>query len=493
MKVLLISSNLSSQFPMIFPFATSSLSSFLKEKGYIIKQLHFERKRELKKLLGVIKDFSPDVIGCSIYSCEIPIYPRLTSVIKKWKKNIPVICGGVHVTVDPLSILNWPTVDAICYGEGELSFLDYLEKLKSGLDVTDTAGFWFKKGGKIIKNPPRPFIENLDTLPFYDYSQINLQKVIDANNGCLLVLFGKGCNSSCRFCCNEDLSRANTGTYVRNRSVKRVTENLRYLHAHYKFNSVCIRDDNFPWNKNWVLEFCKEYPKNFSTPIEIYARVDYLDEEIMNALKVANCVSIFIGLDSGNDYIRNKILHKIQTNEQLLRVTKYMKSIGIYPIVSNIVGLPYETMEMHQDTIRINQQIYNDFVAFTSSQGAAPKIWVFDPWPGSKLFDLCRNEGWLEEKRHKVYRESILNMPQFGKKDIHKCYHNFRYRVYKNNFPIRALLFRFYDMTFMQRFMEYFPKGGVGIFRRRVLFIMKNIVEKISSCFPKIPHSSISG
>lgn len=483
-KVLLISSNLFSQFPRIFPHAPAALNSFLKEKGYIVKQLHFESKRELERLPKILKIFSPDIVGCSIMSsCEKSVYPQITAAIKKWRVDVPVICGGIHVIVDPLSVLNWPTVDAICYGEGELSFLEYLEKFKKGLDVTDTIGFWFKKNGKIIKNSSRPFVADLNNLPFFDYSQVDLQKVINANNGSLTVLLGRGCHWSCRFCCNEDIRCANTGTYVRNRSVKKVLEALQYLHRHYKFNWLNIRDDNFPWDKKWSLEFCKEYPKNFSTPFEVFARSDCLDEETMDALKAASCISIFIGLDSGNDYIRNEVLNKYQSNEQLLRVTEYMKTIGIQPIISNIVGLPYETMEMHQDTVRINQQIYKDFVAFSPSYGAAPKIWVFDPWPGSRLFDLCKKEGWLEEKEHKVYRQSCLNMPQFPKKDIHKCYRNFRCKVYKNNSFTRAYLFRLYDTAFMEEFMEHFPKRWVGTFRKFMLFLMKNVVEKISLRF----------
>jgi radical SAM superfamily enzyme YgiQ (UPF0313 family) len=482
MKVLLVSSNLYAQFPGCFPNASAALSAYLKERGHTVRIVHLARRREQRRLPRLMAEFAPDVVGATAITCEAPAMIETSRIAKAWR-DVPVVCGGTHVIVDPESILNLPTVDAICHGEGEEAFAEYLDKLAGGQDVTDVKGFWFKKDGQVVRNPPRPFIKDLDSLPFPDRTQGDQQRAIDSNNGVLNILLGRGCNSVCRFCCNGNIRQANTGTYVRNKSVARSIEELRRVHEAFKFRWITIRDDNFPWDKKWALEFCEEYPKHFQTPFEVFARVDGLTEPIMDALKAAGCYSIFVGLDSGNDFIRNEVLHKRQTNEDLLKAVAYMKKIGLQPIVSNIVGLPYETLERHRDTVEINKKVYADRVVFSPSFGATPKIWVFDPWPGTELQKICRDEGWLpsEERQHKTYRQSCLDMPQFSRVEVHRAFRRFRYDVYKDNFPLHAWLFRLYDTRLVEEVMEHIPLNFIGDVRQAVLLLMSKAVRRFTA------------
>ena len=151
-----------------------------------------------------------------------------------------------------------------------------------------------------------------------------------------------------------------------------------------------------------------------------------------------------------------------------------MKSLGITPMISNIVGLPHETPEMFKDTIAINKIIHKDMVVFSPTCGACPKIWVFTPWPGSELYNMCQKEGWLEEKAgvRKVYRESTLEMPTFPAEEINRQYRRFRYNVYKDNFPLHALLYLVYDSSTFQSLFERIPMGLVGGVRQTVLTAM---------------------
>ena len=479
MKILLISSNLLSQFPRCFPNATACLSAFLKRENFDVKMVHLHSKWDMKKLPKAITSYQPDIVGCSTMTCEAPLVFEITKMVKDWK-NVPVLCGGIHAVIDPESLINLPTVDAVCIGEGEMALLEYLQKYQEGKDVTDTPSFWFKRNGDIIKNPTRPFIKDLDSLPYPDRTQGDQQKVIQANNGTLNLLLGRGCNWTCRFCCNRDIAKANDGVYVRNRSVASAIGELKILAKKFTFDTITIRDDNFPWDKDWALEFCKEYPKHLDQQFEIFARVDCLDKEIIDALKAAGCYSIFIGLDSGNDFIRNEVLHKKQNNQDLMDICHYMKSVDLQPVISNIVGLPFETPKMHRDTVQINKELYKDKVFFSPSFGATPKIWVFDPWPGTELFRVCKEEGWMksDQRIHKVYRQSSLNMPQFSPKQIDRLYRRFRYDVYKESFPFHAWLFRIYDTRLVEEIMELIPLDFIGAVRETILKIMNKTVRK---------------
>jgi hypothetical protein len=111
---------------------------------------------------------------------------------------------------------------------------------------------------------------------------------------------------------------------------------------------------------------------------------------------------------------------------------------------------------------------------FVPSFGAVPKIWVFSPWRGSELYKLCRDQGWLTEDANqgRVYRDVNMNMPNFSAHEVMKAFRTFRYKVYKDNFPVWALIFLAFDSAPVQYVYERIPLAVVGQVRdglRRVL------------------------
>jgi len=474
MKVFLVSSNLYSQFPAVFPNGVGALSAFLKREGYEVQTLHLARKRDMKRIPGLLSEFCPDVVGISTVTCETPIIEPVAAMSKAWNPDVPVLAGGIHAIVSPESVMEAACVDAVCCGEGELALLDYLRKLEALEDVTTTPNFMFRGNGELARNGSYEFIRELDSLPPVDRSVTDMQEVIDGNNGVLNVIFSRGCPWTCKFCCNRHIRQAGHGVYSRLVSVPRAMEELSVLDADYRFKHVLFRDDTFTWDRKWALEFIAAYAENLSYPFDIFSRVDCLDEELISALAAAGCKHVFLGLDSGNDFIRNQVLNKEQSNDDLFFVVDILKSAGIRPMISNIVGLPFETPEMFRDTVEINRKIHSDMVVFSPTCGACPKIWVFTPWPGSDLYRLCESEGWIREPpgTRKVYRESVLEMPGFPRSEIDRQFRTFRYQVYKDSFPLHALLFLVYDSRAFQEFFERIPLGFIGAVREATLTVM---------------------
>jgi len=496
MKVLLVSSNLHSQFPACFPNAVGALSAYLGREGHEVRALHLARKRDYRKVGPTLREFQPDVVGISVVTCETRIIGPVATEARRWSATVPILAGGIHAIVAPESVFEVPEIDGLCYGEGETAFAEYLERLRTGNDPLATPNFYFRVGGEIRKNPPVPFIEDLDSLPLMDRSVTNLQEVIDANNGTINLIFSRGCPWNCQFCCNHHIKRMQPGTYARVVSVPRVMDELRQLAADYRFRHVLFRDDTFTWNREWAMELVEAYGKEFDYPFDIFSRVDCLDDGMIDALAQAGCRHIFLGLDSGNDYIRNKVLNKEQLNEDLFRVTDRMREKGIVPMVSNIVGLPFETPEMFQDTVEINKRLHKDRVVFSPSCGACPKIWVFTPWPGSDLYKLCKREGWLKEEptSARVYRDSILEMPGFPRKEIDRQFRSFRYHVYKDHHPFHALLFLVYDSRPVQAVFEKIPMGAMGAVRETFLAALnpqrrKEVLGRLFGLLPRRGYS----
>jgi len=297
LRVFLISSNLYSQFPAVFPNALGSLSAYLKARGYRVESFHMEQARDLRRRLQRrLRAFQPDVVGISVVTCEVPIVEPAVKVAREVVPDARVLLGGIHCIVDPESMIGVPGVDGVCCGEGEIAFAEYLERLQRGDDVESTENFAFLRGGELIRNPARQFVEDLDELPAMDRTVTDLQRVIDANNSVLNVIFSRGCPWSCRFCCNEDIRRAGTGRYSRLLSVDRVIEELERLSRTYRFSHILFRDDTLTWDREWALDLLGRYMEKFDTPFDMFSRVDCLDREMLEALEAAGCRHIFMGI-----------------------------------------------------------------------------------------------------------------------------------------------------------------------------------------------------
>jgi radical SAM superfamily enzyme YgiQ (UPF0313 family) len=189
--------------------------------------------------------------------------------------------------------------------------------------------------------------------------------------------------------------------------------------------------------------------------------VETLTEELCVRLKEAGCRRVNMGIESGNPYIRNQVLNRRMNNEQIVEAFRAAKKAGLKTKSFNIVGFPNETPEHFQDTIRINQAINPDTVILA----------IFDPYPGTRLYDECKENGYLSQERQQEKfiprTDTVLELPSFPRKEIRKCYRNFAFNVYKRHSITKAVLYRIY----------YSDHGEWLI---RVLSPLKKIVRRLA-------------
>ena len=424
-----------------FQFGIAVLSAFLKQHGHQIDLHYMYPKYRPRKMIEKIEDFRPKLIG---FSSTTPQFKYIKKILDDVPlgKDIFTICGGSHATMEPESLEFISRLDAICRGEGEYALLELVEALENERDITKIKNLWVKKNGRVYQNPCRPLVENLDDLPFADRELFPYQSIINSDFGTALFMFTRGCPYNCSYCSNDALRKVQEGKYVRFRSVGSCIQEIREVIDNYKVKSIYIDDDIFTLNKKFVFEFCEEYRTQIKLPFDINVRVETITRELCKKLKKAGCRRVNMGIESGNPYIRNKVLNRKMSNEQIINAFGIARQAGLKTKSFNMVGVPYETPQRFQDTVKLNAEIKPDSVILN----------VFDPYPGTKLGVECRKKGWIDFERMKeefVPRtDTILNLPGFSREQILKCHKKFAYNVYRDQSLIKAIFYRIYYSSY---------------------------------------------
>lgn len=434
MKILFVFTELNQKFGALrSQHGLAFLSAVLKQNGYPEVSLsYFTGNLDLNQWEEDLKRLQPDLIG--FYSTAEQFH-FIKKLIEAVPKPIFTICGGPHPSCYPVCIESIPRLDAICVGEGEYPLLELVQAVDQGRDYTQIKSLWVRRNGRIIKNPTRPFIHNLDELPFSDRELFNTQKAIDQYGlSQLRILASRGCPFSCTFCSNKRMSKTQSGPYVRFRSADHLLKELNQVKKKYRFEEIFFDDDIFIMNREIVQEFCKRYPKEIGKPFVFAGRVEACRLDILTMLKEAGGRRIDFGVESGHEELRRTILKRKMSNRQIIEATHLAKSVGLQVKTLNMVGLPEETPKKFRQTIKINQAIKPDVAS----------LYVFYPYPGTELYDYCLEKGYLhpEESLPENYisrRDSILELPYFPKNDIQQCYHWFAFKVFWRYSPIKAI------------------------------------------------------
>lgn len=378
--------------------------------------------RQIGGLLGKIKEFSPGIIGISSNSHQFSHTKKIAQEIKK-NYSLPVFAGGAHTTLRPEVIKEEKSFDGVIIGEGERAFLSLVNKIESKEDYSAVDNCWFRKGGQIIKNKLAPLIEDLNTLPFPDrsifrYFYENKEKRTPR------FIFSRGCPFECTYCCNHIFKKIyhNLGRYVRWRSVDSALREIELTREKYYFNYFKVDDDIFSLNKQWLLEFCGKFQEKFKDlTYECNVRPGAIDEEGLVNLKKSGCRLIKIGIETGNEDLRKKVLNRNFSNQDIIDTFSRAKKIGLKTFSFNMVGIPGETRETIRETMELNKIIKPAFMQVT----------VFYPYPNTALGEICSKNGYMERDFENSYMEkTILKLPTISKKEIEKAARDFKFNVY---------------------------------------------------------------
>ena len=289
----------------------------------------------------------------------------------------------------PEEALRSGAADFVCIGEGEKCFVDLLEAMEHNRPLEGISGIWYKLDGDIIKNDPVPLTDLSDLPPpdFADFDPIHFYRPFDGKRYKMLNYeLSRGCPFSCSYCVNGVLKQKykGLGPYHRTKELRQSIEELRFLIGKYHFDFIRFWDEDFTSiSQDYLLDYAEAYVAQIGLPFIIYARTDTVTVEKVRILKYMGCVTFAMGIESGNAFIRNRIMNRQMSNRMIEERFKLVKSFGIRVSAYNIIGLPYENRKRIFDTIELNKRIAPDSLSVT----------LLEPYKATPIRKICVEQG----------------------------------------------------------------------------------------------------
>ncbi len=398
---------------MHWPFALLGLgylAAVLEKNNFKVDVIDCQvQKLSLEEFKTEIAKRQPDIVGVTSSTLTYQSGLKLIKATREVCPKAITLAGGPHVTFwDNHALEECPDLDIVIRKEGENTIVELAQKIEAGKSYDNVLGITYRKDGKIVRTPDRPYIEDLDSLPFPARHLWPMEKFKEYED-VLYLAMSRGCVYWCEFCCTVRMH----GRQYRMRSAKNVVDELEFLYKNYGKTKFTFCDDAFTVDKEKVKDICNEiHKRNLKIEWNCGTRVDMLTKELLVIMKEAGCVSVWFGVESGTQQMLDAMKKGI-TPELTIKVLGWVREVGLKPIPNVILGFPGETKKSAWDTIRFIEKVAPDAVGFYN---------VATPFPGTPLYDLVKEKGWLRVTDFDKYDTTrpIFETPQLSMKELGK-------------------------------------------------------------------------
>ena len=374
------------------PMGLLYVGSVLKKQGYDVRIYHISRK-DVDVTCKQILERRPLFVGFSCFTG--PVVKETVVAMRKLKAlkpEIKIIWGGIHPSLVPNQCLEESAVDFVCVGEGEVTVVEFAEKMQDFGDLVSVKGIGFKENGNIIINPGRPFLANMDEVKL-DWSLMDdLQRYVRVvgTKKIISLCTSRGCPHNCTFCYNQEFNKRKW----RFHSIDYVIEMVRSLKDKIDFNTVTFDDDNFFTNKERAFEIIRLLKEMGVRTDWVNLRFSYINSKFLDRFNSFGVKSFFAGYESANARML-RMINKDITPSEIIEKVHIIKEKNDFDEVgiAGIIGLPTETWEEVKKTIamalRISKLLPN----------ANLIIQTYLPYPGTELYPIAVREGFQAPKR----------------------------------------------------------------------------------------------
>lgn len=465
MKVLLINPKSGIEKPMM-PLGIGYLAAFLLKNNIDVDIIDASAEDiSYEKLVNKTLEIKPDLVGISMLTPTFQSSKKTIEMIKEKLPDVKIVVGGPHASALPQEVMNEiPEIDFLVCKEGEHTSLELVNAIKNNGDLSKIKGLVYRDKGKIMQNPPRAVIEDLDTIPFpaREKFPMHLYKThppYGRKNPIVNIITSRGCPYSCAYC-----SKSVFGKRLRMVSPKRVVDEMELVIKKYNAKEIRFYDDDFTLDMDRAEKICDEMlDRKIKILWSCTTRVDLVNENLLRKMKKAGCWLISYGVESSNQKFLDEIGKGI-TIEQIRKAFKLTKEIGIKTLAFFMLGLPGETKETIEDNIKFSIELDPDFVNWSLTT-------IF---PDTPLVNII--------KEHMKKKGRIVPYTQKGKEVYRLDWNKEPLYVYEENFTIdelqdyiRQAYKRFYfrpKYILKQLFkmkspseLIYYTRAGLGLLR----------------------------
>ena len=401
----------------IFMYVMGTFSSCLKKDGHDVKIIFMQTDlsenytdESLTELVELSKD--ADLVGISVMSIFFNYGIQITQALKS-ALNIPVLWGGIHPTVRPEECL--AHADMVCLGEGEETLVELATKMANKKVYHDIPGLWIKENGRIIKNPMRPLIRNLDTIPLPDNDFENKYLLSDGHIHAMTgrgkkaykTMPTRGCLFECTYCCNSAFKRLYPDeNHIRKRSLDNV---LKELIEVKNAESIKFVDDHFfSYTVEEIEAFSKEYRNTINLPLKVLGvSPTTFNKKKLALLVKAGLTHFRIGIQSGSGKTK-KLFKRRYSNKHIINIAHIVHEFKLKKVTYDIItDNPWENDEDVIETLMLLSRLpvpYN------------LGLFSLRLYPGTALYEMAENYGIDTEElteahcgNYHIYKKNYLN------------------------------------------------------------------------------------
>lgn len=389
------------------PITLAYISSLLKEKASVMVIDSDAKSFGLDEFMQKVASYRPDYVIASVSTPTIDYDIQVLKEVKKISPKTLNVIFGIHASYFAKELIKNDSVDFVIKGEPELTASEIPFKSPDKIK-----GIVFKKNGKTFETDNRKPTD-IDDLPYPDWENIYLEpyKVLFANKEYLTVVFSRGCPQKCSFC----TAPFYYGSEYRTRKTDSVINEIKFMKRRYGINDFLIYSDNFISKKNSVKKLCKKIiEENLGIRWMCTTRVDSVDEETLTLMKKSGCWLISFGIESGSQKVLNKNMKGI-TLEKSRKAVKIARDTGFVTYGHFIFGLPGETEDTIEETLKFSKSADLDFADF----------YIATPFPGSRLFEdynFGKNVDWSRFEYNKTVLKNQTKLENVQKRAYFKFY-----------------------------------------------------------------------
>lgn len=433
--------------PPLPPTDLLYLAAVAEKAGLEAKIVDYSQGGDFEKDL---KEFQPDYLVVNVATPTFKSDLSALTVAKEICPDVVTIAKGAAFLTVAFEVMYFQKdLDLILFGEPE----DTLREVLEGKNYADILGLYYRDDLRAKFTGPRPFIEDLDKLPFPARHLVdnNIYRRPDNNKVQAVIKVSRGCPFHCFFCLATPVS----GAKVRKRSPENIVEEIRECVEKYGITNFLFWSDIFNIDKEWVMELCQKIiDSGLKITWSANTRADTADEEMALKMYEAGCRLVSIGVESGSQDMLDKIGKRITLDDVRLTVKIFKKAkIRIYNYF--VIGLPWEDEESVEDTIDFAIELDSDFISFYTAT----------PLPGSKFYDYAKENNLInsETSFSSAYFYPSVNTHHLSKERVFELHKKAIKRFYLRPSYILRMVTRIRSFT---EFKNYF-KAGLGVLFRR--------------------------